>query len=391
MVPYFDFAQDMLIFDSNINKPRRVFGGPKKEKMSYFVATSGTSGKPKLAALSVKNLLSYREAITSIRSLNSSDCLAQTFELGFDVGLGDFLSCLDVGASLLPIDREDVWCMNRVIREASATALSSSPSAAWLNIELGDREPAPSLRATYFLGEPLTNTLCKRWKDRAPNGEIYNLYGPSETTISVAHCRWNQQEQQGDAVPIGFLHVNHQAKEIVQNAQSSRHVSKDVVVREGELVIKGPQVFSGYLTESGWTTGCGLKEGGWYHTGDTVRVLPDGSFVFLSRCDGQIKIGGQRFELEEIEIRLQASLGVRIVAVVREFGNHKKIAAITTSEIAEESIDRAMLSLHKVVPEVFIPREVIRVTSLPMNDNGKVDRLEAAKLIECQAEVLWRI
>jgi acyl-CoA synthetase (AMP-forming)/AMP-acid ligase II len=156
---------------------------------------------------------------------------------------------------------------------------------------------------------------------------------------------------------------------------------------EGELVVRGPQRFPGYL-DPAENTGRFVRfdgtraeasgEGGapgeehWYRTGDRVTAA-GGDLVHLGRLDQQVKIQGYRVEPGEIEAALRALPGVRDAVVLARPGPAGQVVlhAAYTGDAGPAALLEA---LRARLPAYMVPRELSPLDALPLNENGKVDR-----------------
>jgi len=203
-------------------------------------------------------------------------------------------------------------------------------------------------------------------------GSLWNMYGPTETTIWSAVYQVAQGERVLLGRPIANTHI------YVVDAK----FQLVPVGVPGELLIGGDGLARGYwkrpeLTASKFISNPFDKQGHsrLYRTGDLVRYLPDGNLEFLGRIDQQVKIRGFRIELEEIESVLLSHPGVREAAViVREDGEKQLVAYVVPAE--ESSFANAELRdyLKRKLPDYMVPTAWVRLPALPLTPNRKLDR-----------------
>ena len=155
----------------------------------------------------------------------------------------------------------------------------------------------------------------------------------------------------------------------------------EISVRDGEIVLRGPSVFGGYL--GGAEGGHFLEDGeNCFRTGDLGRIDADAGLLFCSgRKDGQIKYKGYRIELGDVESNLAALPGVNACAVVPRIGAGGEVLALRAFAEADPGVTEADLkkALAARLPAYMIPKTVRLVDKLPVTENGKTDR----KALEC--------
>jgi acyl-coenzyme A synthetase/AMP-(fatty) acid ligase len=249
----------------------------------------------------------------------------------------------------------------------------------------------PSLRLSLFIGEQLTREHAAAWKQAAPGGVIENFYGPTELTVAVTAYRLADDvrawpETANRTIPIGHVYDHLEAMTVANGRESD----------EGELCVRGPQRFAGYLDRRDnagrfFTVADGnievIQDGrspepdDWYRTGDLVRRDADGILTHLGRLDSQVKVRGFRVELPEIEGALRRHPKVydaAVLSVAGKSGRHE-LAAFFVGAATDARELRSHLA--RILPSYMIPRHVVRLEAFPLTHNGKVDRLAIAKLI----------
>lgn len=231
-------------------------------------------------------------------------------------------------------------------------------------------------------GEALARDLARELL--TGGGEVWNLYGPTETTIWSASHRLGAKLE--ESVPIGRAIANTRIHLLDRNL---RRVPMGVA---GELCIAGESVARGY---SACPSLCaerfvpdpyanGSRGQRLYRTGDLARILPTGELEFQGRIDHQIKIHGHRVETGEIETHLARHPGLRqVVVVVREDApGDPRLVAYCLRHDAEgsgeslppPSIDRLRGHLLEALPDYMVPSAFVFLTAFPTTPNGKVDR-----------------
>lgn len=246
----------------------------------------------------------------------------------------------------------------------------------------------PTLRWSVFGGEPMPLTQAQAWQTAAPASTLENLYGPTEITVSCTEYRLPRRLEDwprpaNATVPIGTPYPLMELLLLDEDGKPGT---------DGELCIRGPQRFPGYLEpannvgrfvsldENGavhhYTGSSPLTDQHWYRTGDRAAVQ-DGQLVHLGRMDHQVKIRGYRIELGEIEARLREQVGVRdaIVMAVEGPDGEKDLEAAVSGTGCDTELYSA---LGVRLPPYMIPRRITAFEELPLNPNGKIDRLALA-------------
>ncbi|MGW1671595.1 AMP-binding protein [Streptomyces sp. NPDC002324] len=342
---------------------------------AYILFTSGSTGMPKGVPIRHRNLDAFLRHNIAHYDVGPGCRLSQTFGLTFDPSVFDMFVAWGGGAALVVPTIEELLDPASFVADNAITHWYSVPSIISLVRMGGLLTPGsmPSLRRSLFAGEQLTLEQAQAWKDAAPGSTVENLYGPTELSVTVTAyelpgdpSRWPTTSN--GTVPIGTIY---------------RHLEHQIDSDTGELQVRGPQRFDGYLDPAD-NQGRFVEPrpdcrpqtpstDAWYRTGDRVG-LEDGQLVHLGRLDQQIKIMGQRLELGDVEsaVRIWGGLGdVVVVAVPGASGDYRLTAVYSGEEAAPAEI-RARLRAH--LPSHMIPKRFVHRPALPLNANGKFDR-----------------
>jgi acyl-coenzyme A synthetase/AMP-(fatty) acid ligase/acyl carrier protein len=232
------------------------------------------------------------------------------------------------------------------------------------------------LKKLLLGGEALPPSLIRELR-REFRGAMYNMYGPTETTIWSTTFRITGDS---DSIPIGKPIANTQVYVLDSALQP---VAAD---EAGDLYIGGDGVVRGYWQRSDLTADKFLSDpfrpgNRMYRTGDIARLLPDGNLEFLGRADFQVKLRGFRIEIGEIEAALENQTRVGQAAVVaREFKSgiqtedKRLVAFVVPKPGTELEIADLRAALAATLPEYMVPSSFVLVDSLPLTANGKIDR-----------------
>jgi amino acid adenylation domain-containing protein len=353
---------------------------------AYLLFTSGTTGEPKGIPISHKNLLHYINYIQGRYKILPDDICTQLFDTTFDLSVHDLFVTWNAGAMLLVIPKNLVFTPLKLIRDKQATVWFSVPSAISIlkNLRLLKKDSLPSLRLSFFCGEALPAGHARLWSEAAPNSRIVNLYGPTETTISISDYTWDPALQEDEylngIVPIGKFFPGHDYCLVDPD-------NMPVAATEtGELCISGPQVASGYFRNEKKTNEAFIRIPGrsnalYYKTGDFVKENKDGNLQYVGRKDDQVQIRGFRVELMEVESILKKITGSGVAAIgwpVKD-GLTEGIAVFIEGEEAKQDII-ALCKEH--LPDYMVPSRVSYIRQFPLNANGKTDRNSLLKILQ---------
>ena len=364
--------------------PEQVPAGP--DDVAYLIFTSGTTGRPKGVPVTQANVSALlTEAIPRFR-MGPGSRVSQTFEMSFDGAVAEILTSWGSGATLCVAQHTDVFTPVRFVNSKRLTHWLSVPSLISFARRLRALAPEsmPTLRSCSFGGEALTLEQAAAWAAAAPNTRILNCYGPAETTVIVtAHEYAPRPETSNRSVPIGEIYPS---MEYVLLSDDLRPTD------DGELCLRGPQRFGGYLdpadnagrfvrVEDGrgriYDGGEPLTAEHWYRTGDRVR-REHGELVLLGRIDLQVKIRGNRVELGEIESVLRrhpAVAEVVVVPVPAPDGEVDLYAFHTGGSVTAAEFGAVVDGL----PQYMRPRGYHHCAEFPLTTVGKVDRARLAE------------
>jgi amino acid adenylation domain-containing protein len=366
------------------------------EDPAYVFFTSGTTGTPKGILGTHKALSHFIGWEQQTLGVSFGDRVAQLTGLSFDVVLRDIFLPLTAGATLcLPdsaSESHETSIVPWLLRER-ITILHTVPSlaSAWLE-GLESPMPLPDLRWVLFAGEPLTALLVHRWREKIGTaGGIFNLYGPTETTLAKCAHRVPQDVSPG-VQPIGGPLPNSQALVINQADQLCG------IGEPGEIVIRTPFRTLGYLDGSpegraGFVLNPFRADPGdlVYRSGDIGCYDSRGLLRISERLDDQVKIRGNRVEPAEISAVLARHPAIRQSAVVvheKKAGERFLIAYVLqepNSGLRDPKELRGFLKRR--LPDYMIPAFFVGLDTLPLTANGKLDRkaLPAPDIARLQA------
>jgi amino acid adenylation domain-containing protein len=349
-------------------------GGAGPDSLGYVIYTSGSTGRPKGVMNQHGGVVNLLWSMRGTVAMAPGDRLLAITTLAFDISVLELFLPLLSGARVEILDRStasDPALLRTAVGAGVGTVLQATPATWRLLLDAG-WEGAQSLRALSG-GEALPAELAARLRERV--GALWNVYGPTETTI------WSTAQPLGAGPHGGRGHVSIGAP--VANTRVyvlDRHLSPVPAGVPGELYIGGAGVARGYLGRPGLSAEKFVPDpfaaepgARLYRTGDLARWRPDGTLEFLGRNDHQVKVRGFRIELGEIEAVLRQAPGVADCAVVAredETGDGRLVAYVVGE--AEAAALRA--HLRESLPEYMVPGAFVPLDVLPLTPNGKLDR-----------------
>lgn len=347
--------------------------------LAYVMFTSGTTGVPKGVMISQAAVDAFIAMIGERLKLTPEDRTLEVTELGFDVSVLNMFATWQAKASLHVLPAVRVMNAVAFAREQRLTVWSSTPSLIALLRQIKAMTPnaLPDLRLAIFIGEPLSKSTLFAVREAAPSCVIEDLYGPTETTVVNTGQRIELEgtyvvTPKRDVMSIGTALPGNRAE--VLNA--SGHTAE---VREvGELALAGVQLAEGYLAAPELTAKKFPVLDGtrWYLTGDSAFRDAEGNLHHLGRIDNQVKILGNRVELEEIEAHVRDVTGLSLVAALpwptREGVHHGLVVCLAGEHRVED--ETILTGLKERVPAYMLPSRLIWVDAMPTNSNGKIDR-----------------
>jgi amino acid adenylation domain-containing protein len=349
----------------------------RPDNASYVLYTSGTSGTAKGVVISHRALAHrIRELLTSPGFTGGDVVLAKT-PVSFDPSLWEMLVPLGAGARMVMAAERmhgDPGYLADVISRHHVTSCDFVPAVLAAFVAQAEIHlKAASLRRILCGGDRLSAELATTCTRVLPGAELYNLYGPTETTIEVSVARI--RSGQPDPVPIG-----RPVRDVQLYVLASGGEPQPIGV-SGELYVGGVQLGRGYLGQPGLTASRFVPDPfqpgrRLYRTGDLARWRPDGALDFLGRVDDQVKIRGQRIDPDEIAGALRANPELRDAVVVPRLTGGAVTLDGYVVPVAGSTIDPADLRayLRDRLPEAMIPNTWVVLAAIPKLPNGKVDR-----------------
>jgi amino acid adenylation domain-containing protein len=381
--------------------------------LAYVIYTSGSTGKPKGVMVSHRNVVRLLEQTSDWFGFDESDVWTMFHSFAFDFSVWEIWGCLLTGGRLVIVP----FAVSRLADEFYAlladegvTVLNQTPTAfgQLMQAEAASRARSLALRYVIFGGEALNLRSLLPWFTRRGDEcpQLINMYGITETTVHVTYRRIFEHDARhemesliGEPIPDLQVHLLNDALTPVAAGEV------------GEICIGGAGVALGYLNRPELTAERFVRDPNdararFYRSGDLARWRADGELVYMGRADRQVKINGFRIELGEIEATLTTFAGVTQACVIarNDAGAGQRLAAyfVGSQVVDDESLREFAV---KALPVQMRPASYTRLSELPINANGKVDRealpvpqksapkhCEGApeSLLEAQVAAAWR-
>ena len=338
---------------------------PGPDNLAYVLYTSGSTGRPKGVEVPHGALVNLLMAMRDKPGFAQGQSLLAITTLSFDIAGLELWLPLVCGGTVHIAPRDvaiDMVALSETIDRLKPDVLQATP-ATWLGLIEAGWEGAPAMRALCG-GESLPRVLAQQLLARV--GELWNVYGPTETTIWSTCAR---VEHGTGPVPIGRPISNTTVR--VLDADGNDRPIGGI----GELWIGGRGVALGYrgqpdLTEERFVMIDGERM---YRTGDLARWRADGVLQCLGRVDAEEKIRGFRVAVEEIEGALSRLPGIA-AAAVRAWPDASGERALAAYVVGEGEPADWIEQLGDTLPDYMVPRRFMRLDALPLTPNGKVDR-----------------
>ncbi|MFJ9424406.1 Pls/PosA family non-ribosomal peptide synthetase [Streptomyces sp. NPDC101249] len=334
---------------------------------AWIIFTSGSTGRPKGVAVSHRSAAAFVDAEAALflvdEPIGPGDRVMAGLSVAFDASCEEMWLAWRYGACLVPVPRAQVRSgadLGPWLVEQEITVVSTVPTLA----ALWEPETLNDVRLLIFGGEACPPELAQRLVTEGR--EVWNTYGPTEATVVACAALLSGAEPIRIGLPLDGWELA-----VVDGAGAPVPMGES-----GQLVIGGVGLARYLDAEKDAEKYAPLESLGWeraYRSGDLVRAEPEG-LVFLGRADEQIKLGGRRIELGEVDTALQALPGVSgAAAAVRTArgGNQLLVGYVVTQDGWDR--EAAVERLRAELPAALVPL-LAPVAALPTRTSGKVDR-----------------
>lgn len=343
------------------------------ENLAYVLYTSGSTGKPKGVQIPHRAVVNFLESMRKTPGLSARDTLLAITTLSFDIAGLELLLPLIVGAQVVIAKSEtaaDGKELAKKIGQSGATVLQATP-ATWRMLLNSGWNGNPRLKILCG-GEAWPEELARELLPRCHS--LWNMYGPTETTIWSAISRVRQNETPLISAPIANTQLyilDAQLQPVPIGVAGELHIGGDGLARG---YLNRPELTAEKFIPNPFSEKTGARI---YKTGDLARYRSDGQIEFLGRLDHQVKIRGFRIELGEIQSLLAEHPAVReAVVIAREDvpGDKRIVAYVVMENNRQDVISELRAHLKCKLPDYMVPSAFVVLNRFPLTPNGKVDR-----------------
>ncbi len=348
------------------------------DALAYILYTSGSTGKPKGVQIRHYNLVNFLLSMQKEPGMTPNDKILAVTTISFDIAGLELYLPLITGAQLILSNSEtskDGRLLLDLVRDEHITFMQATPYTWRMMLEAGWENHLPI--KILCGGEALPRDLVSKLTGRS--NQLWNMYGPTETTIWSTLKLIKSEEYISIGKPVANTQVYILDEKLINLTDGSI----------GELFIGGDGVAAGYLNRPDLTAGRFIDDpfaetitGKIYRTGDLGRINESGEIVCLGRIDHQVKVRGYRIELEEIEHTLvnQPEIREAVVIAREDMPGDPRLVAYLVLSAGNENIELKgqtaawHQALMAVLPEYMVPDDFVILPAIPITPNGKTDR-----------------
>ena len=346
----------------------------------YVLFTSGSTGVPKGVTISHKSVIDYIDCIQEVFHIDETVTWGNQAPFYFDNSVLDIYSSIKTGASLEIIPKGLFsWPIKLIdyIIEKKINSIFWVPSEMIIVSKLKALDKYKldgRIKRILFCGEVMPCKCLNYWKKSIPSALYANLYGPTEITDACTYYIVDRNFDDDEPLPIGKPFKNTDV--MLLNDQDEIIEEYDQI---GEICVRGSSLSFGYYNNKEKTNQVFIQNPlndryneYIYRTGDLGKYNSFGEIIYLARKDFQIKHMGHRIELGEIETMASAVEGIAMSCCLYD----DKRRRIVMFYEGDTETNKLICDLRDKLPDYMVPSKVIAIDNMPLNINGKIDRVK---------------
>ena len=346
----------------------------KEVSEAYMIYTSGTTGTPKGVSQTYRTIYNYMQRAVQPDDFHvtSDSRVLQFASINFDVSVMEIFVSLYAGCTAIIVqveEKHDVQKLYQLLKREKVTFCYLPPSL----LAMFPDYHLPSMETLSAGGEAIPHNLIAKIAGNYPF-RFVNGYGPTESFYATTYVIEDEKNWRCIGKPVPGV-VGHVVDDHMKPVQPGK---------TGELLLGGAQLCNGYwnrpeLNEQLFVPNpfAETKEAApvLYHSGDMVRLNPDGSYDYLGRFDSQVKLHGYRIELDEITILIESHPRVRRAFTrIEELGNERQLVTYVCTEDGNPDMEDIREYIQQYLPAYMTPKLWNHVKSFPLTINGKIDK-----------------
>lgn len=351
----------------------------------YSIFTSGSTGNPKGVVVSHRGVIDYIDWAINTFDVTDKEVIGNQAPFYFDNSTLDLYLMFATGATLVIVPEEIYIFPAKLIDFLNENQINF---VFWVpfvlinvaNFDILSKKSLPYFKKVLFAGEVMPNKHLNYWRKHMPDCMYANLYGPTEITVDCTYYIVDRPFSDDESLPIGFPCKNSGI--LILN----EHNNRCAIEEHGELCVRGSSLALGYYNDPEKTAAAFIQNPLnkyypeiIYKTGDIAYWNNRGEIIYVGRKDSQIKHNGYRIELGEIENAILATNLIKSTCVVYDNKNKQ----IVMFYVADSEVDlmRLRRELLKYVPKYMTPSKCLKIEEMPVNGNGKIDRLKLSGIV----------